>query len=281
MIEIYSLEHKATAKTYVGMTSRCAYGNGILISHAKRKHGKNSFIRKILATTTDKVEADNLERFYIFTLKTLHPDGYNLALGGDGGAIHTMEMKRRLSETLKQGYIDHPERSEKISMALKGRPSPNLGRSMSTESKAKLVASLLRTAFRHSSATKELMRIKFTGRVMSDETKQKMSESAKLRAARPEFIARNTGSNNPMSRPEIAARSGAAQRGKKLTDEHKLKISIAGKGRPSANKGKTFGPDVRAKMSASGKGRPKSEEHKHRLSTSNKAFAAKKKEALQ
>jgi hypothetical protein len=106
-----------------------------------------------------------------------------------------------------------------------------------------------------------------------------MSAAAKIRALTPEFISRNIGENNPMKRPEIAERNGAAQRGKKLTDEHKLKIGIAGKGRVGANKGKTFGPEVRAKMSASSRGRPKSEEHKRKISDSNKEFAAKKKEA--
>lgn len=280
MIEIYMLSNIETSKSYVGLTSRKVYGNGLLISNAKKKHGCSSFVPIILARTESKAEADKLERFYISLFKTLHPQGYNLALGGDGGAIQTAEMKKQLSATLRQGYKDHPERAEKISVALKGRPSPNKGHSMSDEAKAKLSASLIKRAFRHSSETKEMMRQKFTGRVMSDETKTKMSTSAKARCATPEFIARNTGANNPMKRPEIAERSGAAQRGKKLSDEHKLKIGLAGIGRVGANRGKTFGPEVRAKMSLASKGKPKSEEHKRKISEANKAHAAKKKEVL-
>lgn len=123
----------------------------------------------------------------------------------------------------------------------------------------------------HTQEFKEYMRGKMIGRVMSAETKKKMSVSAKLRSLTPEFITRNTGENNPMKRPEIAERSGAAQRGKKLTDEHKLKISVAGKGRMGANKGKTLSLEWRAKMSAAGKGRPKSEEHKIKIKVAHVA----------
>lgn len=130
----------------------------------------------------------------------------------------------------------------------------------------------------HTEEFKIHMREKMVGRTMSIETKKKMSVSAKLRALTPEFIARNTGENNPMKRPEVAERSGAAQRGKKLTDEHKLKISLAGIGRLGANKGKTASKETRAKMSASARGRVLTEEHKQRISASNKAFSAKKKE---
>jgi len=135
------------------------------------------------------------------------------------------------------------------------------------------------TGRKHKQETRSKISEANKGRSFTNETLNRMSAAAKIRAATPEFIARNTGENNPMKRSEIAERSGAAQRGKKLTDEHKLKISIAGKGRIGANKGKTFGPDVRAKMSAAGKGRPKSEEHKRKISEANKAYAAKKKEA--
>ena len=133
----------------------------------------------------------------------------------------------------------------------------------------------------HTDEYKSRMRNIFTGRIMSEETKLKMSVSAKVRCATPEFIARNTGENNPMKRHEIAARSGAAQAGKKLSEEHKQKISISGIGRVGANKGKTFSPEVRAKMSLASKGKPKSEEHRQRISVAVKAYAAKKKEALE
>lgn len=125
----------------------------------------------------------------------------------------------------------------------------------------------------HTEAHKNYMREKMTGRVFSKETLLKMSKSAKLRASTPEFKARNTGDNNPMKRPEIAERSGAAQRGKKLSEEHRLKISISGKGRVSANKGKTFSEETRAKMSLAGKGRPKSEEHKAKIKAAHLARA--------
>lgn len=165
MIEVYMLTNIDTSKSYVGLTSRRTYGNGVLIQRAKRKHGESAFYPIILAKTDSKNEADKLERFYISLFKTLSPNGYNIALGGDGGAIHTAAMKAS------------------ISAKLKGRVSPNKGRAMSSESRKKISESLYAAKFRHSEEHKLRMADMFKGRIMSDETRAKMSASAKQRAS--------------------------------------------------------------------------------------------------
>lgn len=182
MIEVYMLSNIETSKSYVGLTSRKAYGNGILISNAKKKYGRSAFVPVILARTESKQEADKLERFYISLFCTLHPNGYNLALGGEGGAIQTAEMKAQLSKTLRQGYKDNPERANKISESLKGRVSPNKGRKLADEVKQKISKAVKSAQYTHSAEHKERMRILMTGRKFSKETLLKMSKSAKERA---------------------------------------------------------------------------------------------------
>jgi hypothetical protein len=142
------------------------------VQRAKRKCGKDSFCLVILATTESKHEADHLEKFYIALFKTLTPNGYNIALGGDGGAIHTEEMKKL------------------ISLKLKGRPSHRKGTKTPQSVCQKISEGLYRAGFRHSNDHKEKMSVRFKGRIMSDETKKKMSESAKRRANTPEGLAR-------------------------------------------------------------------------------------------
>jgi NUMOD3 motif-containing protein len=61
---------------------------------------------------------------------------------------------------------------------------------------------------------------------------------------------------------------------KPLTDEHKAKLSAAGKGRPAWNKGISHSEESKAKISASTKGKPKSPETRARI-----AIAAQKREA--
>jgi hypothetical protein len=190
MIQVYLLANIETSKSYVGITSRGAYGNGILVSHAKKKYGASAFYPTILCSTDDKQTADKLERFYISLFNTLHPNGYNLALGGDGGAIHTPEIKKKMSDSLKKTHSEHPEIALGISKKLKGRVSPNKGMIMPESTKSKISASLLKTEFRHTEAHKLKMSEIGKNRRHSPETKLKMSLSAKARVSTPEGIER-------------------------------------------------------------------------------------------
>ncbi len=137
------------------------------------------------------------------------------------------------------------------------------------------------SGMRHTDEHKQLMREKMTGRVMSAETKRKMSASAKARKEREGNVFFSPSATDEQ-RAEWAKKSAESQVGKKLSEEHKAKISAAGLGRVSANKGKILSPDWRAKMSAAGKGRPKSEEQKAKIKAAHIARVARlKAEKLQ
>lgn len=134
---------------------------------------------------------------------------------------------------------------------------------------------------RHTEEHKQRMREKMMGRVISEETKQKMSAAAKARKNHEDnvFYA-------PSATPEQIAKwhkkSSEAQVGKNFSEEHRAKISEAGIGRVSANKGKILSPEWREKMSVAAKGRPKSEEHKAKIKAAHVARVARlKAEKLQ
>lgn len=190
MIEIYMLSRVENSKSYVGLTSRKAYGNGDLIKMAKKKYGVGGFVHMILARTESLEEAANLERFYISFFQTLTPNGYNIALGGYGGESKTEEMKKKTSLSMIRHYENNPGRRQEISKLFKGKPSHKRGSKTPEEVKIKISESLYKAAFRHTEEHKNMMREKFKNRVMSDETKLKMSISAKARAATPEGMAR-------------------------------------------------------------------------------------------
>ena len=141
--------------------------------------------------------------------------------------------------------------------------------------------SLRNTGRKHSEEHKQLMRQKMIGRVMSEDTKRKMSASAKARKEREG----NTFFTPSATPDQLAAwhkKSAETQIGKQFSEEHKAKISAAGIGRVSANKGKILPKEWRAKMSAASKGRPKSEEHKAKIKAAHIARAARlKAEKLQ
>ena len=120
------------------------------LKNSIKKHGKDCFcVEPLWEGDCYQAELDEKEIELIKTLETLHPNGYNLTKGGSGGrhsdetkkllsrkskamwenkrdamlAVRkqqwTPERREKLSITLKQGYIDHPERRELV----KRRPS--------------------------------------------------------------------------------------------------------------------------------------------------------------
>lgn len=126
------------------------------LKNAIKKYGKDCFCVEVI-WEKDECEQDELdakEIELIEELNTLHPNGYNLTKGGSGGR-HSDETKKllskisqamwenkreamiekrrtqwtperriRLSETLKQGYIDHPERRQKVSSICRASALP-------------------------------------------------------------------------------------------------------------------------------------------------------------
>lgn len=87
-------------------------------------------------------------------------------------------------------------------------------------------------------ATRQKLSKALKGRVFTEETRRKMSESAK-------------------DKPPV-------------TEETRHRMSMATKGRPSHLKGKTLTKEHRQKISESGKGRVFTEEHKNKISDANK-----------
>jgi group I intron endonuclease len=150
---VYCIENLETGKKYVGQTTRdlierwrehCG-NSGTSVSpklkNAIKKYGKDCFcVESLWEGECSQAELDTKEIEFIESLKTLHPNGYNLTKGGSGGrhsdetkqilsqkskamwerkrgemlAVRkrqwTPERREQLSITLKQGYIDHPER---------------------------------------------------------------------------------------------------------------------------------------------------------------------------
>lgn len=117
------------------------------LKNAIKKYGKDCFCVEVIweSQQCNQAELDAKEMQLIYEIGTLHPNGYNLTRGGSGGRHSdetkkllsniskemwenkrdamvakrreqwTPERKAKLSETLKQGYRDHPERRRLVS----------------------------------------------------------------------------------------------------------------------------------------------------------------------
>ena len=187
---VYKITNTITGMSYVGQTTKTlnqrwtehvydATGNrskdkGCYFHLAIKKYGKEAFSMEVLNTCLNKEALDSVERFYIATLNTVRPNGYNLALGGSG-VMHG----RKLST----------EARAKISKSLMGRPGAKFKHT--AEACAKIAASLQgnkRSVGRvHSEETKSKMRASHLGKKVkpfSEEARRNMSIAAKKRHAK-------------------------------------------------------------------------------------------------
>ena len=126
---VYLIWNMISGKKYVGQT-RQPLGKRIashkhnkksLIGKAFHKYGAENFRYGVIKTCESKAEIDYWEKFFIATLKTKSPTGYNRTDGGDGSA----------------GCIDSEETRARKSEARLGEKNPNYGKKRSPETVAK------------------------------------------------------------------------------------------------------------------------------------------------
>jgi group I intron endonuclease len=84
-----------------------------LFQEAIRKYGIENFKWEILCECSSIQECCEMEKFYIKTLNTISPKGYNLTEGGNGG-IQSEETKEKISNSLKNYYSNNEHPISKI-----------------------------------------------------------------------------------------------------------------------------------------------------------------------
>lgn len=128
---VYIHRNLINGKVYVGQTCditerwRCDgknYFNSIKFYNAIRKYGWNNFSHEILYDNLDQEQADSLERKLIDEFNSIE-NGYNLKEGGARGKLSQQSLEK-MSNSLIKGYIQHPERKEKIRQKAIGRVMP-------------------------------------------------------------------------------------------------------------------------------------------------------------
>jgi len=226
---IYRTTNLINQKFYVGKDTHNNpnyYGSGKRLKLAIKKYGIENFKKKVLEVCDTLELLNEREKFWIKELNAIS-EGYNISLGGDGGDTISNnprrdEISKKISESNKGKFVgktNSKETREKISNALKGRfagdKNPNYGKN-------------------HTDEAKDKIRKKALGRVVSDETRKKISIKNK------------------------------GKKGVVWTDEMRQKLSASRKIN-NPFKGKTHTPEVIQKIKEANS-KPKSEEHKRKIS---------------
>ncbi len=212
---IYKITCLVNGKGYVGKT-RQKLNDRIRQHKNDGKHGRpgidaaiekykwENFTVEILEECPVELLSDR-EIFFIATLKTKAPNGYNLTDGGESclGFKHTDESRAKMSAAKKgKSHKPHsPETKAKIAAKLKGRPSPakgkpspKKGQKCSPETCAKMSAAKKgKKGKPHSEETKAKIAATSKGRKHSNETKAKMSAAQKAAWARRKKAVENGG----------------------------------------------------------------------------------------
>lgn len=128
---IYKITNNINNKIYIGQTIEslkkrwnrhnweCTIKrNKMTITSAIIKYGKENFTIEIIDSANNINELNEKEIFYINKYKSLSPNGYNLAKGGNN-RIHSEETKNKISISNK-GKIISEETRKKLSDSHKG-----------------------------------------------------------------------------------------------------------------------------------------------------------------
>lgn len=103
IVIIYLIKNKINGKKYIGQTIRSLElrwkehlrrKDDFLIHKAIMKYGKDNFEIELVEKTSVFSKLNNLERYYIKTLDTLMPNGYNMT---SGGSEITKEIRKKIS----------------------------------------------------------------------------------------------------------------------------------------------------------------------------------------
>jgi len=194
---IYKATNNDTGMFYVGQTiltlkqrkfnhMKSVRGGSLTYFHnALRKYGVDGFDWKIVCEVDSRTCLDNYEVYYIRELNSLHPNGYNLTSGG-GTCVFSEETKKKMSESHK-GVPLSEEHRKNISDSHMGDKNQFYGKTHTKESKLKMSKN---TKVKgkdnpfygktHTDETKAKISAKSKSRVVSDETRKRMSEATKL-----------------------------------------------------------------------------------------------------
>ncbi len=180
---IYKITNLINDKIYVGKqeTTRKDYlGSGTLIKKAIKKYGRENFKKEILEYCETKEELNEREIYWIEKLNAIK-EGYNIATGGEGGDLSKYRKNSLKNKTYDEIYGNKKAQIlKKIkSNNVKGIKNPMFGTKLSKEHLEKMKIGKKNSNYIFTEKHKNNLRKSLTGRKLSVETKNKMSNTRK------------------------------------------------------------------------------------------------------
>lgn len=189
---IYKITNKLDGKIWIGQTvfsleerwsRHCSPSSGCrYLKNAIKKYGKENFSVETVQTYSNLEDLNNAEIYFIEYYNCIAPNGYNLRAGGGNKGKHHEETKRRMSAAQSGenhamfGKHHSGKTIQQMSDSHKGihagEKHPMFGKFHTEETKLKISAEVKQ-------------------RVVSEETRKKMSEAQKGKKKSPEAVENN------------------------------------------------------------------------------------------
>ncbi len=184
---IYKITNKVTGKHYIGVTrekevetrwrghiNAINEGKGCpLLAKSIKKHGISNFSFEVLIICFDE-DVYFYEPQYIKKYNSFVPNGYNATEGGMGGGFkgkkHTPESIKKFSEGIKKYYQNNPEARKRSSDWIKNNMDKMIAGTKAAAQKRRENLENNKRGSRENTYNKP---------PLSDETKQKISQSVK------------------------------------------------------------------------------------------------------
>lgn len=288
-ISVYRIINKVNGKSYVGITSnnlKARWNDHVkgyfksVIHYALKKYGKRSFSFVLLDVAETWEEACEKEKFYIKEFRSKVPYGYNLTDGGDGvlgldswnkGGTISEAIRKKISESLKgrfpseknpfYGKSHSDEARKKISVSCCAAMTEKRKKQISEEQKGQIRGP-------HSEITKEKLRQANLGKVVSEETRRKLSESHKGQVAWNKGASHSEETKKRMSESH---KGHTYNRGRIFSEEHKRKLSESHMGNQN-HLGHVHSEETKKRIAEKKRGCIHTKETKRKMSESHRGF---------
>lgn len=152
-------------------------GSGVIVRKSIKKYGKENFKREILEFCDSYDDLIELEKKYVNNEWVKNRDNYNAKTGGQSSGILSSESKNKISETLKKKY-QNGELTSNIGNWMIENGHLRKGIKMNEEIKKKCSISG-KKRFEENKENHPL--VLFHNKIITDETKDKISKSLKER----------------------------------------------------------------------------------------------------
>ena len=220
------------------------------IHSAIKKYGAKNMTYRVLGVLHSEEEAYRVEAALIAAHNTVSPHGYNLQTGGNGGFT--------VSEKTREKLRWNEARKGKMSLLLSGAGNPMFGKKWSPEVREKIIAK--RIGKTRSPEHYANLSLALTGKRKSPEHRAHLS---RIKRGKPV----------PAS---VLAAAIVANTGRPLSENHKQKLRHYWQTHVYPGKGKKLTAEHREKISAAGRGRIHSPETKQKMAAAKSAYWARR-----